>query len=149
MVFTYICVRILVKTKLKWEKKYHCTASWLLVTGILQFGFCSCIYYLFTHSRDLSSRGRWSYACRALSSVSLLLKLLLSVLKQFIPALLHLLLSPSSIHLKVIKILLSTYIVYCSHSKISHWFLRPLSEAWNEWKRKEKLNWWFIQERKL
>lgn len=132
------------------EKKNYCAASWLLVTGILQFGFCSCIYYLFTYSRDLSSRGRWSYACRAMSSVSLLLKLLLSVLKRFIPALLHLFLSCSSINLKVIKILLSAYIAYCSHSRISHWFLWPLGEVWNEWKRKKKkLNWWFIQERKL
>lgn len=74
-----------------------------------------------------------------MSSVSLLLKLLLSVLKRFIPALLHLLLSPSSINLKVIKILLTAYTAYCSHSKTSHWFLWPLGEVWNEWERKKKV----------
>lgn len=73
-----------------------------------------------------------------MSSVSLLLKLLLSVSKQFIPALLHLLRSPGSIHLKVIKILLSAYTAYCSHSKIFHWFPWPLG---NEWKKKIRLKW--------
>lgn len=115
--------------------KSNITASlWLLVTGIQQFGFCSFIYYLLTYSRDLSSCGRWSYGCRAMSSVSLLLKLLLSALKWFFLALLHFLHSPSSIHWNVIKIFLS---VYCYQSEIWHWFTWLLDEAWNEWKKKE------------
>ena len=131
MVFTCIYVHILLRNKLRRKIillhhsvviAYRNTVIWLLFMYLL-------FIYLFQRLKQ-----PWKMIiCLHMSSVSLLLKLLLSVSKRFILALPHFLLSPSWIHWELIKILLTAC---CSQGKIFHWFSWPVDEAWNEWKKK-------------